>query len=198
MGPKTDRFVEAAMDAPTISTLPPDEDEGHAGAGQTNTFVAYAPPKSPPQGTGKFRLNKIKLRLPERDPAEEPPHAASSISTFNVVPYASQQKQGTPAVEGNEDEEDQLVGDDLGMGGPSSQSQSAKPPPAKKARTRTPKNAYPGQSQVPTLLSQSSTPARAHGDLDTMMSAWQVNQLSQAPIAVSFPLWLFRKTNILL
>lgn len=176
------------MDAPTISTLPPDEDEGRGAASNTNTFVAYSPPKSPQQGTSKFRLNKIKLRLPERDPAEELPHPASSIPTFNAVPSGSQQTHDMPAGESEEGEEDQLVDDDLGMGGLSSQqSQSTKPPPAKKARARAPKNAYPGQSQVSTLLSQSTTPARAHGDHDTMMSAWQVNMLGEAPIAVSSP-----------
>jgi hypothetical protein len=182
-------LIKATMDAPTISTLAPgpDEDEGRVAASQTSTFVAYAPPKSPPHGTGKFRLSKIKLRVPERDAAEEPPRPASSIPTFNVAPYTSQQRQDTPTGEGDEDEEDQLVDDDLGTGGPSSQqSQSVKPPPAKKARTRAPKNAYPSQSQASTLLSQSTTPGRADGDHDTMISAWQVNSIGQAPLAVSF------------
>lgn len=175
------------MDTPTISTLAPDEDEGRVATNQTSTFVAYAPPKSPPQGTGRFRLNKIKLRLPDRDAAEEPPRPASSIPTFNMIPYTSQQRQDTPTAEGDEDEEDQLVDDDIGTGGPSSQqSQSVKPPPAKKARTRAPKNVYPGQSQSSALLTQSTTPSQAPGDRDTMMSAWQVNSLGPAPIAVSF------------
>lgn len=177
------------MDTPTISTLPPDAEEGGA-ASQTGTFVAYTPAKNSSQGAGKFRLNKIKLRLPERDPAvEEPPLPTSSMPTLNAVISASQQRQDTPTGEG---EEDQPVGDGLDMGrGSSQQLQSTKPPTAKKARTRAPKNAYPGQSQVAAVLSQSSIPARAHGDYDTMISAWQVKPLSKPPIAVSVHLMAF-------
>lgn len=180
------------MDAPTISTLPLEDDDTHPDAGLTNTFVVYAPqaPKSPPQGTGRFRLNKIKLRLPERDPAagsrDEPTKPGGSEPTFNVTSYDSHSRAEPPAYAGEDDEEDQLMDDDLGMAPSSSahQAQSTKPPPAKKARTRAPKNTYPGQSQVSTLLSQSSAPARAHGDHDTMISAWQVDIPGSTPNAV--------------
>lgn len=173
------------MDAPEISTLPIDDEEARSVTNSTGTFVPYAPqaPKSPPQGTGKFRLNKVKLRLPEQNVPnvsghEEPPQPAGAEPAFSVISYDSHPPSETAGA-GDDDEEDQLMDDDLGMG-----SSSTKQPPAKRARTRAPKQAYPGQSQVSTLLSQSSTPAHAHGDHDTMMSAWQVNIATPAPIAV--------------
>lgn len=181
------------MDTPEISTLVPEDEEGRPSA-SSSTFVPYAPqaPKSPPQGTGKFRLSKIKLRLPERDATttsggpnhEELPQPMGADPAISVMPNDTQTHDGPPAGAdaADDDEEDQLMDDDLGLG---QSSPSTKPPPAKKARTRAPKHAYPGQAQVSTLLSQSSTPARAHGDHDTMMSAWQVNVSTPAPIAVS-------------
>ncbi|KAF8323712.1 hypothetical protein DL93DRAFT_2069668 [Clavulina sp. PMI_390] len=176
------------MDAPTASAPAPGDDETPptqaAPPVATDPFVPYEhppPPKPPSQsaaapGTGKFRVNKVKLKLPERD--EPAPSSASMQHSFTITLPNTQtkpqpQSSNTLSVE---EELDELMGDDLGL---------EPPKPAKRARTRAPKQPHPTESSTtvqPSAQSASSSSRGApdSGEKDTMMSAWQVNMSTPA------------------
>ena len=153
------------MEAPEISTLGPDDED-------EMTVPLHAVHPTPSSQMSKFRVNKIKLRVPDRSPNND----------------ASAMIEAELRSDGEEEEEDQLIDDDLGLGPTPSTSAAASKP--KRIRPRKPKLA-------PVSLSISSTTDAGGNDkatdigaaappivpdpAATMMSAWQVEVPAVTP-----------------
>jgi hypothetical protein len=154
------------MEAPEISTLGPDDEDEAIVPLHTTQPV-------PSSQMSKFRVNKIKLRVPDRSPTYD---AAATI-------------EAEVRSDAEDEEEDQLIDDDLGLGpGPSVSAVTSKP---KRARPRKPK-ALPVPLHPPPPTAEAvgndnasdvggAAPLTVPDPAATMMSAWQVEVPAVTP-----------------
>ncbi|KAF8333177.1 uncharacterized protein EI90DRAFT_3122236 [Cantharellus anzutake] len=165
----------ADNEVPQISTLGPEDEDFVQRSSQSPTISTAVP-----AGMGKFRLSKIKLRVPEPPP-----------------PSLEQQSQTGPS-RGEEEEEDQLMDDDLGISSHSFPLSVPTPKPKRLRKSRaksgnptlvapTPavENASAHDEEIAQLLVpvEPEDPLSQGGEPAAMMSAWQV----QVPTVMSAP-----------